>query len=269
LTASTAIPIPCQNVTIAGVSIDALDFDAVVDAIAQRAQSGGAPGYVVTPNAHHVVLYQRDTLLRQIYRDAFLVVPDGVPLLWAATLVGTPLRGRVNGTDLTEALCARAARDGLRVFLLGGRDGAADAAAEHLTMKYPGLSICGTYCPPMGFENDPEENAKIHATVAAARPHLLFVGLGAPKQEYWMHRNLAQLGVPMAVGIGVSFELLGGFVPRAPVWMQRSGLEWLHRLVNEPNRLWKRYIFGNATFCWLVIRQLFAGASTDESVAGR
>ncbi|HTV72707.1 MAG TPA: WecB/TagA/CpsF family glycosyltransferase [Candidatus Acidoferrales bacterium] len=262
----TAIPLPSPNVTIAGVSIDALEFNAVVDAIAQHAESGGTPGYVVTPNAHHVVLYQRDTLLREIYRGAFLVVPDGVPLLWAAALVGTPLRGRVNGTDLTEALCARAARDGLRVFFLGGRDGAALAAARHLTKKYPGLSICGTYCPPFGFENDPAENACIRAAVAAAQPHLLFVGLGAPKQEYWMHRNLPQIGVPVAIGIGASLEFLGGLVSRAPVWMQRVGLEWFHRLMSEPQRLWKRYVFGNATFCWLVIRQLFAGAAPNAPI---
>jgi len=241
--------------TVAGVRIDALDFDAVVDKIVSRIVSGAAPSYVVTPNAHHVVLFHEDAFFREIYEGAFLVVPDGVPLLWAATLLGEPLRSRVNGTDLFEALCAEAARRGLRVFFLGGREGAAAAAATLLGARHPDLSICGTYCPPLGFENDPTESASVLAAIGTARPHLLFVGLGAPKQEYWMYRNVASLAVPVSVGIGVSFELVSGIVSRAPRWMQNSGLEWLYRLWVEPARLWKRYLLGNARFCMLIFRQ--------------
>ncbi len=249
-----------RRVTIAGVGIDALDFDAVVDAIVAHAAAGGAPGYVVTPNAHHTVLLQRDARLREIYDGALLVVPDGVPLLWAAALLKTPLPGRVNGTDLFEALCARAAQRGLRVFFLGGRAGAAEAAGARLCARYPALALCGTYCPPFGFERDASESAKILQSIAAAKPHLLFVGLGAPKQEYWMAEHCAQSAVPVSLGIGVSFELVGGTVARAPRWMQRAGLEWLYRLGTEPRRLWRRYVFGNAAFCLLVARQLFARA---------
>ncbi len=247
-----------HHVTIAGVPIHALGFDAVVDAIVSRAGSGAEPSYVVTPNAHHVVLFQDDALFREVYRRAFLVVPDGVPLLWAASLLGAPLRGRVNGTDLFEALCARSAQLGLGVFLLGGREGAAVAAAAQLRERHPGLRICGTYCPPLGFENDPAESARARAAIGAARPELLFVGLGAPKQEYWMYRNAKRLAVPVSVGIGVSFELVAGVVSRAPRWMQRAGLEWLHRLWVEPARLWRRYFFGNARFCILIAREYAA-----------
>ena len=241
--------------TIAGVAIDGLDFAGVLDAIVARAATG-PPSYVVTPNAHHVVLLQSDALLRAIYDRAFLIVPDGVPLLWAAKLLGERLNGRVNGTDLFERLCASAADRGLRVFLLGGRPGAADAAAAVLRARHPALEICGTACPPVGFERDPAENARVCDAIAAARPALLFVGLGAPKQEYWMYRNAERLGVPVSLGIGVSFEFVGGVVERAPRWMQRAGLEWLHRVGSEPARLWRRYVFGNARFCALVVRQL-------------
>jgi N-acetylglucosaminyldiphosphoundecaprenol N-acetyl-beta-D-mannosaminyltransferase len=247
-----------QNVTIAGVRLDALAFDDVVEAIVAHAAQGGAPAYVVTPNAHHVGLFQRDALLRETYEHAFLVVADGVPLLWAATLLGMHLPGRVNGTDLFEALCARAACQGLRVFFLGGREGAAPAAAARLTARHPSLNVCGVCCPPMNFEKDAAESGRVLASITDARPHLLFVGLGAPKQEYWMYRNRAQLGVPVSLGIGVSFEFVGGIVPRAPRWMQRTGLEWLHRLGAEPGRLWKRYLVGNAYFCALVARQWIA-----------
>jgi N-acetylglucosaminyldiphosphoundecaprenol N-acetyl-beta-D-mannosaminyltransferase len=250
-----------ESVTIAGVRVEALAFDDVVEALVAHAVRRGSPGYVVTPNAHHVVLLQHDALLREIYENALLVVPDGVPLLWAAKLLGTRLPGRVNGTDLFETLCARAAQEGLRVFLLGGREGAAAAAAARLSARHPSLDICGVHCPPMNFESNPTDCADIAAAIAGARPDLLFVGLGAPKQEYWMYRNCRQLGVPVSLGIGVSFELVGGIVPRAPRWMQRSGLEWLYRLGAEPGRLWKRYLVGNAHFCLLVARQWIARGS--------
>ncbi len=253
--------VPKRTVAIAGVRIDDLDFDDVVEAIVAHAARGSVPAYVVTPNAHHVGLLQRDALLREIYEHAFLVVPDGVPLLWAAALLGMHLPERVNGTDLFEALCARAAQEGLRVFLLGGREGAAAAAAARLSARNPMLDICGISCPPMNFEKRPDDCKRILAAINAARPHILFVGLGAPKQEYWMYRNREQLDVPVSLGIGVSFELVGGIVPRAPRWMQRTGLEWLYRLCAEPGRLWKRYIFGNALFCALVARQWIAARS--------
>jgi N-acetylglucosaminyldiphosphoundecaprenol N-acetyl-beta-D-mannosaminyltransferase len=252
-----ASPLRGARATIADVAIDGLDFDGAVEAIVERAATG-PPAYVVTPNAHHVVLLQRDELLREIYERAFLIVPDGVPLLWAARLLGQRLNGRVNGTDLFERLCERAAERGLRVFLLGGRPGAAAAAAAVLRERHPTLQICGTACPPMGFEHDPRENARVCDAIATVRPALLFVGLGAPKQEYWMYRNAERLGVPVSLGIGVSFEFVGGVIERAPRWMQRVGLEWLHRAGSEPARLWRRYVFGNARFCALVARQYAA-----------
>jgi len=244
-----------RAVSVAGVQLDDADFAGVVRLVIGHALRGGAPSYVVTPNAHHVVHFQSDTRFREIYKSAGLVVPDGVPLLWAARLLGQKLNGRVNGTDLFVALCAEAADLGLRVFFLGGRPGAADAAAASLQARHPDLDVCGTYCPAFGFERDAAECAKIVAAINAARPHLLFVGLGAPKQEYWMHANRDVLSVPMSLGIGVSFEFVGGLVERAPRWMQTTGLEWLFRLLVEPRRLWRRYLLGNAAFCALVARE--------------
>ena len=173
------------------------------------------------------MLFQCDALLGDCYERTLLVVADGVPLQWAARLLGTPLRGRVNGTDLMEARCARAAEGGPRVYLLGGREGAATAAVACPRARHPTLNVCGTHCPPFGFEFEPIEHSRILASIRAARPHILFVGLGAPKQEYWMSRNTQALAVPVALGIGASFEFVGGVVARAPGWMQRSGLEWL------------------------------------------
>jgi N-acetylglucosaminyldiphosphoundecaprenol N-acetyl-beta-D-mannosaminyltransferase len=244
-----------MRVNICGIEIDRYNFDQVLDRITNHAIAGRDPEYVVTPNAMHIISLQEDAAFREIYRQAFLVVPDGVSLLWSAKFLNTPLNGRVNGTDLFEQLCAVAAERGLKVFLLGGRERAADAAREILEARHPALKIVGTHCPPYGFESQSTELALINAKIIAAQPDLLFVGLGAPKQEKWIAANYQQLGVPISVGIGVSFELVANMVSRAPVWMQKTGLEWLFRLIVEPGRLWKRYIIGNPLFILLVLKQ--------------
>ena len=154
-----------------------------------------------------------------------------------------------------EELSAVAERKGLKVFLLGGRPGAAEAAKKTLQARHPNLQIVGTHCPPYGFESQPEELASINSNIKAAASVILFVGLGAPKQEKWIYQNYQELGVPVSLGIGVSFELVADMVQRAPLWMQKWGLEWLFRLIVEPKRLWKRYVMGNPQFMWLVIKQ--------------
>ena len=244
-----------MSVNIGGIKIDGYSFDEVVERIVAHALSDGAPEYVVTPNAQHILTLQEDAHFREIYRKAFLSVPDGVSLLWAANFLQTPLNGRVNGTDLFEKLCAIASEKGLKIFLMGGRPGAADKAKETLEKRHPNLKIVGTHCPPYGFESQPAELALINSKIKAASPDILFVGLGAPKQENWIYANYQELGVPISVGIGVSFEMVADMVKRAPVLMQKTGLEWFFRLMVEPRRLWQRYIIGNPLFIWLVLRQ--------------
>jgi N-acetylglucosaminyldiphosphoundecaprenol N-acetyl-beta-D-mannosaminyltransferase len=244
-----------MKVNICNVEIDKYSFDEVVEAIAHHALSGGEPEYVVTPNAQHILLIQKDAHFSEIYRNAFLVVPDGVSLLWAAKFLQTPLLGRVNGTDLFERLCAIAPEKGLKIFLLGGRPGAVEKARDTLQARHPGLEIVGTYCPPYGFESKPAEEALISSKIKAAAPHILFLGLGTPKQEYWIYAHYQELKVPISVGIGGSFDLVADIVKRAPVWMQKMGLEWFFRLIIEPGRLWQRYVIGNPLFILLVLKQ--------------
>jgi N-acetylglucosaminyldiphosphoundecaprenol N-acetyl-beta-D-mannosaminyltransferase len=246
-----------MRVNIAGVEIDRYSFDEAIDLILKHVLAKGRPEYVVTPNAQHIVDLQKDLEFQWIYRNAFLVVPDGVSVLRAAKFLRRPLNGRVNGTDLFERLCAIAADHQLSVFLMGGRPGAAHCAAEILQQRYPGLKIAGTYCPPFGFERDEVELQRIQDAIRSAAPDILFVGLGAPKQEKWIARNYQALNVPVSLGIGVSFELVSGMVKRAPKLMQKTGFEWLFRLLVEPRRLWKRYVVGNTLFVWMVLRQKF------------
>jgi N-acetylglucosaminyldiphosphoundecaprenol N-acetyl-beta-D-mannosaminyltransferase len=254
-----------QRISICGVQIDKLSFNETVDAIVEHASSNlNIPRYVVTPNVQHIVLLQKDSYLRKVYRHAFLVVPDGVPLLWAASFLGTPLRGRVNGTDLFVRLCEMAAKLRLRVFFLGGRPGAAEGAGRVLKSRYSDLEIAGICCPHYGFEKDPVEIRRINAEIRTAAPHILFVALGTPKQEYWLYTNNHLINVPISIGIGASLDFVSGTVKRSPRWMQRLGLEWAFRLMVEPHRLWRRYIFGNPFFLWLVLRQRLGMVSLNH-----
>lgn len=258
-----------ERVNICGIYVDTYTLDEIVDLIVNHALSSNATSkYVVTPNAHHILLLKNDPYFREIYRNAFLVVPDGVSFLWAGNFLGTPFQGRVNGTDLFERLCAVAAKERLGVFLLGGRPGAADGAARVLKDRHRHLSIVGIDCPPYGFEEDRKELKRINTKIEAASPHFLFVGLGAPKQEKWIYENIEELDVPISVGIGVSFEFVAGMVGRSPEWMQKVGLEWLFRLLIEPRRLWKRYLVGNPLFLWWVLKQRLGLLPLGDAASG-
>lgn len=247
-----------MKVNIAGAQIDVCSFDEVVSISIERALTKATPAYIVTPNAQHINNFQRDALFREIYSKAFLAVPDGMSLVWAAKFLQTPVKGKVSGSNLFEKLCEIGASKPLKIFLLGGRPQAADRAAQVLEHRYPGLDIAGTYCPPHGFERDRQELATIDRKILAAAPDILFVGLGSPKQEKWIYANYQHLKVPVSIGVGISFEFVAGMVKRAPRWMQKSGLEWLFRLIVEPRRLWKRYVLGNPAFIWLIFKQRLA-----------
>ena len=223
-------------------------------AIIAHAKAGGEPAYVTTANAQHIVLLDRDLLLREIYDRADLVVPDGGSLLLAAWLFGRRLQERITGVDMFQALCGLAAEDSLHVFLLGGRPGSADLTAKVLKQRFPPLKI-STYCPPFGFEQTAAGIEETMRQVRAAHPDLLFVALGAPKQEYWIYEHGLRLSVPVSIGVGASFDMVAGVFPRAPLWIQNHACEWLYRLCLEPRRMWRRYLIGNLEFGAIVSRQ--------------
>ena len=153
----------------------------------------------------------------------------------------------------------------LRVFLLGGRPGSAELAATSLKSDYPGLK-CSTYCPPLGFEQSATGLRQTADAITRVQPDLLFVALGAPKQEYWIYKHGLQLEVPVCIGVGGSFEIVGGVVPRAPMWAQDIGCEWLYRLCREPRRMWRRYLIGNLEFAVIVVRQRIRRSLLDTFV---
>ncbi|MCO6437402.1 MAG: WecB/TagA/CpsF family glycosyltransferase [Phycisphaerae bacterium] len=243
-------------VSLFGIPFWAIRFEETLDALVELAR-GDEPSYVVTANVDHVVRFERRPEVRYLYLDADMVVADGMPLIWASKLVGRRLPQRVAGSDLFPALSARAAREGLSVFLLGGDPGTADRSAAILRARHPSLRIAGTYCPPMGFEKDADENGRIIEMIRAADVDILFVGLGSPKQEKWIAAHRNDYRARLSVGVGISFSFLCGDVVRAPRWLQRLGLEWAHRMFQEPGRLWRRYLVDDSRFAWLVLREMF------------
>jgi N-acetylglucosaminyldiphosphoundecaprenol N-acetyl-beta-D-mannosaminyltransferase len=246
-----------ERVRIGRSNIDAVTSDEALDRLVELAEDPSGAAQVVTPNAQHVVLLESDPYLRKIYSDAALVVPDGISLVYAARLLGTPLKGRVTGVDVLQGLCAKAAERGLSVFFLGGRRGAAEEAAARLKSVHPKLKVAGTSCPPYGFHLREAGLNEVSREVLAAQPDILFVALGAPKQEYWIYEHGLKLGVPLSIGIGGSFEMISGMTRRAPRWIQAAGFEWLFRLAMEPRRLWMRYLIGNVQFVGIFLRQAF------------
>lgn len=242
------------KINICNVIIDNLSMEEAIRSIEALVKKK-KPAIVVTPNIDHIIKLQKDTNFREIYKNASLVLADGMPLLWAARFLGGSLKEKVSGSDLFLKLCELAAEKGHRLFFLGGRPGAALKASEILKDKYPNIQIIGTYSPPFDFENDKAENDKVVRMIKNAKPDILFVGLGAPKQEKWIYKHRNEYQVPVSIGIGASFEFVAGIVKRAPVWMQKAGLEWLWRLIQEPKRLWKRYLVDDMKFFWLVFKQ--------------
>jgi len=243
-----------DKVNILGCLIDNVRFDAAVQKICDFVENR-KNALIVTPNIDHVVKLIHDPEFRNIYTHANLVLADGMPLLWAARFLGTPIEERISGADLFSRLCEVSAKKGYKLFFLGGREGAATKAADVLRLKYTGVKIVGIYSPSFGFENIKEENDEIVKLIKDAKPDILFVGLGAPKQEKWICAHKNECRVPVSIGIGVSFEFVSGVIKRAPLWMQKAGLEWFWRLTMEPRRLWKRYLIDDPKFFWLIIKQ--------------
>jgi N-acetylglucosaminyldiphosphoundecaprenol N-acetyl-beta-D-mannosaminyltransferase len=250
------LPLPPRFV-LGKIPIDriTMDYAAVllVEALLHRGEL--PPLTVVGPNAHLVTMAERDSRFAEAMRDADLAVPDGISVVMASRLLGVPIPERVTGGELMERMCAEAAHYGFRVFFLGGLLGAAAMAAHHLCSRYAGLQVCGTYCPPVGFESDGAELEKMRRAIADAAPDLICVAFGAPKQEIWMQQNREQLRAGAIMAVGAALDTQAGMRRRAPRWIQAIALEWLFRLVVEPRRLWRRYLIGNAQFVLLVLRQ--------------
>ena len=261
-----------DTVVILGIPIDNLTLEEAVNRIftlIDAYRSDGVPRQVATVNVDFIVNTLtwkpegvRHPELLDILRRADMVTADGMPLVWLSRLLGCPLKERVTGADMVPALAAEAARRGKSLFFLGGRNGIGQQAATLLQQRNPGMIIAGVSSPFVSTEGEQLtdfelEDAAIIEEINAARPDILLIAFGNPKQELWFARNAPRLRVPLSIGIGGTYEFIVGTVSRAPIWVQKTGMEWIYRILMEPRRLWKRYAIGLAKFvlhAWPLIR---------------
>lgn len=244
---------------ILGVPVDNLTMDEALarcDAFVAAGRTTGRTHQIATVNADFVVNSLHDPELRRILQTADMATADGMPLVWGSRLLGGPLPGRVTGADLVPALAQRAAEKGYSIFFLGARTGVAAQAATILQNRYPGLNVAGVFSPLPSAVLDMDRSAV--EAVQRAHPDILLVAFGNPKQEKWIHMYAQELHVPIAIGIGGTLDMIVGVTRRAPVWMQRIGLEWVYRLVQEPGRLVKRYLHDFGYFGYFFARQWLA-----------
>ncbi|MGA2496505.1 MAG: WecB/TagA/CpsF family glycosyltransferase [Tepidisphaeraceae bacterium] len=263
------IPAELPAINLMGMRLHAvIEAQAIEHILAEL--SAGHGGWVVTPNLDHLRRFTLDRQVRELYATASLSLADGMPLIWAARLRGTPLPQRVPGSGLIWSLSAAAAAGGRSLYLLGGEPGSADDAAAILRSRYPNVRITGTDCPEMGFEQSESVMQSLIDRVVKADPDIVYVALGSPKQEWLIGRIYQHLPRAWWIGVGISFSFVAGRVRRAPAWMQRAGLEWLHRLAQEPRRLAKRYLVQGLPFAVrLLTWAMFSRPNRGDSVTRR
>lgn len=219
-----------NRVNILGVEIDNLSLNEAVNEI-DRLVKTGVPSLIVTANPEIIWVARSDPYFEECLRSAKLVTADGIGVVLAARIIGSPIKQRVTGIDLTTALFAEAVKKNYTFYFVGGKPGIAERAAEEITKRYPGIQILGTH---HGYFKDDTEIIK---DVTKKKPDILLVALGMGKQERWIRERVKSAGVPVSIGVGGSFDVFSGEVRRAPVWMQRAGVEWLYRLICQPSRI--------------------------------
>jgi N-acetylglucosaminyldiphosphoundecaprenol N-acetyl-beta-D-mannosaminyltransferase len=244
--------IPRANVL--GVAVSAIDLESAAD-LACHWIDAGDPGYICLTGVHGVMEARADAAFRHILNSATINAPDGMPMSWVGRLQGFRQMDRVFGPDFMAAMCRLSVQRGYRHFLYGGQPGVAELLRDNLQEKFPGILICGTYTPPF-TSLAPEQEREIIARIRHSKPHILWVGLGTPKQERFMAQYVNRLQVPLLVGVGAAFDYHTGRIRDCSRWVKRAGLQWAHRAMQDPSRLWKRYLRNNPAFLWHIAMQI-------------
>jgi N-acetylglucosaminyldiphosphoundecaprenol N-acetyl-beta-D-mannosaminyltransferase len=241
-----------KRVNILGCPFDAISFPEAMESIKQCVLDNGRM-QVVPGSIDFVMKARRDPIFARELWQADLVVADGVPIIWAASLLGDPINGRVSGTELVSHCAAISAEIGCPVAMIGGKFELTSRAAEKMAKRYPGAQL---HALPTPFPLTYEGNRKLVEAITGLNAKIVLVALGAPRQERWVQANLAACRANVGIGIGSAFDIISGEMPRAPQWMQNWGLEWLYRLCLEPKRLWRRYLIEDSPFLWHLSRAL-------------
>ncbi|MDD5277476.1 MAG: WecB/TagA/CpsF family glycosyltransferase [Methylovulum sp.] len=248
-----------QRIEMMGCYIDNLSMEETLQAIGDFIKSG-LPHQHVVVNVDKLVKANRDEGLRRIINECALINADGMPVVWASRLLGKPLKERVAGVDLFEALMQRSAEQGWRVYLLGATEEVVSLAKQIYEQKYPGLTIAGYR---NGYWRQ-EEEAGVVEQIKAARADLLFVAISSPKKEHFLGQYQAEMKIPFAMGVGGTLDVATGKVKRAPLWMQKNGLEWFYRFLQEPRRMFKRYFIDDMAFFILLVKEFAAKFRTTH-----
>lgn len=233
--------------------VNAISLDETVDEI-EKIIARGVPTQHVVINASKVNLMEADPELASIVNECPLINADGASIVWAAKKLGVPLVERVTGIDLFQRLVELASEKGYRIYLFGGKEEVVTRVKAIFEDRYPGIQIAGYR---NGYFTEADE-PQIVSDMAASGADMMFVAFSSPKKEYWVHKYIDQIGIPFVMGVGGSFDVVAGVTDRAPTWMQEHGLEWFYRFIQEPGRLWKRYIIGNLKFVALTYGYKFA-----------
>jgi N-acetylglucosaminyldiphosphoundecaprenol N-acetyl-beta-D-mannosaminyltransferase len=237
-----------------GLHFDTVSMDSAVSRCVEFCRAPRASHMVITANASHLCMMRNDPELTTACREGHLTVADGMSVVWALRASGQPVPERVAGVDLMARLLAAAGENRLSVYFLGARREVVTALVEQSRAQYPGIEIAGFRDGYFG----PEDHQKIVDEIRASGAHMLFVGMPTPFKETWCARHSKDLQVPVIMGVGGSFDVLAGFITRAPRWVQSLGMEWSWRLLKEPRKLWKRYLTTNSEFIWLAGREVIA-----------
>ena len=208
--------------------------------------------YIVAINVDVVMKIEHDSYLKKITDNADMVLVDGKPLIWVSKIYKNPVKAKISGSDLVPLLCAEAAHKGYSLFIIGGKEGIAKKAKIRLEEQYPTINVVGTYAPPFGFEDDPNELDKINNMISEKKPDLLIACFGCPKQEKWIYENYQKYDAKVSICAGATVDFLAGNVNRAPKWMSEHGLEWFYRFLQEPKRMFKRYFIDDIKIIKLI-----------------
>jgi N-acetylglucosaminyldiphosphoundecaprenol N-acetyl-beta-D-mannosaminyltransferase len=238
-----------------GVRVDAVQIPEVCVRIEEWIEHRDSCRYVAVTGMHGIMEARHDRAFKSILNSADLLVPDGMPLVWLGRLRGRPLARRVYGPDLMIEVCRQTASKSCSHFLVGGAPGVADRLATALKHRFPGLAISGTCSPPFEPLTEAQEGDLV-ATINRAAPDIVWVGFSTPKQEQWMYRNRGRLKAAVVLGVGAAFDIHSGTRSQAPRWMRENGWEWLFRLLQEPKRLWRRYLIYGPQFLFYVVLEL-------------
>ena len=239
-----------KSVRMFGISVASVTLGEASEVFSEMARKKETR-VIFTVNAEHIALMSANREFQKAYIEADFVLADGMPLVWFSRLIGERLPDRVTGSDLLPELCRMSEKKSLKVFFLGGTEDVTPKAIENLLKRFPRLNVVGFSTPRIDIEGNEKINIDLVEMISQSGADILFVGFGAPKQEIWITKNQKKLKTGIVLAVGGTFDFLAGKTVRAPLWMQKSGLEWFWRLLHEPRRLWRRYLIGNALFCKL------------------